>query len=259
MPPTLCKPVRFCREHPVKAVLAYLLIISVIFLSFPVLDKWTTGTFYNSAGHFPFATDPVFRGLRYFGSYVFKWVAGLSLAVLLFKIALPKIKPIMDLRHPIFMLSTLILGPGIIINLFFKNQWGRPRPRHTELFGGELPFITIWHPTNYCKTNCSFMSGEASASVWLLALVFIAPRSWRPVLLSILGVFAFVISANRIAFGGHYLSDTLLSWGITMLVIIGVHWYLYKRTPAWAQPENLDKSLTGLGLWIQKKIYPSRK
>ncbi|WP_306303363.1 phosphatase PAP2 family protein [Pseudovibrio denitrificans] len=48
-----------------------------------------------------------------------------------------------------------------------------------------------------------------------------------------IGALVFVLSANRVAFGGHYFSDTLLSWGITMLVIIGVYHYLYQRTPNW--------------------------
>ncbi len=192
--------------------------------------------------------------MRYFGVYIFKWVAALSLLVMFFKLALPKVKAIMDLRHPIFVLSTLILGPGLVVNTFFKNMWGRPRPRSTEIFGGDLPFVGVWNPTNYCDSNCSFVSGEASSAIWLMVLVFIAPKAWRLPLATGIGVLAFALSANRVAFGGHFLSDTLLSWGITMLVIIAIYHYLYQRTPTWAQPDNLDASFTKGGNWLHAKI-----
>ena len=251
---TLKKTINFCRERPFTAVLIYILVVSVIFLIFPRLDTWASGFFYDGEGSFPVAKDPFWRSLRYFGVYIFQWVAGLSLFVMLFKLAIPKLKALMDLRHPIFVISTFILGPGLVVNAFFKNMWGRPRPRQTDIFGGDLPFIGVWQPTNNCDSNCSFVSGEASASIWLLVLVFIAPKAWRTPLATAIGILVFLLSANRVAFGGHYFSDTLLSWGITMLVIIGVHHVLYQRTPAWAQPDNLESALTRAGNWLHTKI-----
>ncbi|SFT75966.1 Membrane-associated enzyme, PAP2 (acid phosphatase) superfamily [Pseudovibrio denitrificans] len=248
------KTINFCSERPFTAVLTYILIVSAIFLIFPGLDVRASNFFYNGEGSFPVSKDPFWRSVRYFGVYLFQWVAGLSLLVMLIKLAFPKIKALMDLRHPIFVVSTLILGPGLVVNAFFKNLWGRPRPRQTDIFGGDLPFIGVWQPTNHCDSNCSFVSGEASASIWLFTLVFIAPKAWRIPLATAIGALVFVLSANRVAFGGHYFSDTLLSWGITMLVIIGVYHYLYQRTPNWAQPNNLETSFTNGGNWLRTKI-----
>ncbi|WP_208979321.1 phosphatase PAP2 family protein [Pseudovibrio axinellae] len=252
--PILKKITSFCCERPITAVSAYILIVSAIFLIFPALDIWVSSFFYNGEGSFPVSKDPFWRSVRYFGIYIFQWVAGLAVLVLLIKLALPKLKALMDLRHPIFVLSTLILGPGIIVNLLFKNQWGRPRPRQTDIFGGDLPFIGVWQPTNTCDSNCSFVSGEGSASIWLLTLVFIAPKPLRAPLAAAIGTLVLVLSANRVAFGGHYFSDTLLSWGITMLVILAVYQYLYQRTPTWAQPDNLETSFTKAGNWLSTKI-----
>ncbi|WP_244271963.1 hypothetical protein [Pseudovibrio denitrificans] len=157
------KTINFCSERPFTAVLTYILIVSAIFLIFPGLDVRASNFFYNGEGSFPVSKDPFWRSVRYFGVYLFQWVAGLSLLVMLIKLAFPKIKALMDLRHPIFVVSTLILGPGLVVNAFFKNLWGRPRPRQTDIFGGDLPFIGVWQPTNHCDSNCSFVSGEASA------------------------------------------------------------------------------------------------
>mgnify|MGYP001223031900 CR=1 FL=1 len=250
----LKKTINFCSERPFTAVLSYILVVSVIFLIFPRLDIWASNIFYAGEGNFPASKDPFWNNVRYFGVYIIKWVAALSLFVMLFKLAFPKVKALMDLRHPIFMTSSLILGPGLVVNTFFKNMWGRPRPRSTEIFGGDLPFIGIWHPTNYCDRNCSFVSGEASSAFWLVALVFIAPKAWRLPLATTIGALVVVISGNRVAFGGHFLSDTLLSWGVTMLVIMAVYHYLYQRTPAWAQPDNLDASFTKGGNWLHANI-----
>ncbi|WP_108818648.1 phosphatase PAP2 family protein [Pseudovibrio sp. Alg231-02] len=250
----LNKIISFCGERPFTAILTYILVVSAIFLFFPRLDIWASTFFYDGEGSFPVSKDPFWRGLRYFGVYIFQWVAGLSLFVMLFKLAFPKLKALMDLRHPIFVVSTLILGPGLVVNAFFKNLWGRPRPRETEIFGGDLPFIGVWQPTNHCDSNCSFVSGEASASIWLFVLVFIAPKAWRIPLATAIGALVFFLSANRVAFGGHFFSDTLLSWGITMLVVVGVYHYLYQRTPTWAQPTNLDTSFTKGGNWLRAKL-----
>lgn len=241
-----------CSEHPFTATILFMLVVSVIFLIFPNLDIGVTQLFYAGNGIFPARQTPFFVKLRYLGPHIITWIAGISIAILLFKLALPRLKPLVDLRNPIFLLSTLIIGPGILVNAIFKNNWGRPRPVHIEQFGGNDAFVGVWDPTGVCRSNCSFVSGEGSSSMWLFALVFIAPKAWRLPLGIIIAVFCLAFSANRVAFGGHFLSDTLLSWGMTMLVLLSVYWLLYQRTPQWAAPYNLDHSFTKAGLWLHK-------
>lgn len=244
----------FCASRPFSATLIFILTVTFVFLTIPALDIWITRLFYAGDHVFPAARSPLWNKVRYLGVHITQWVAGLALFVMLFKLAFPKLKALLDLRAPLFLLSTLIIGPGIVTNAILKNNWGRPRPRSTEIFGGDLPFIGVWEPTNYCDSNCSFVSGEGSSSFWLFTLVFIVPKSWRIPVASVIAVLCTIFSTNRVAFGGHFTSDTLLSWGITMLVILSVHWYLYKRTPVWAQPDHLDTSFTKAGSWLHTKI-----
>ncbi|MDD7909437.1 MULTISPECIES: phosphatase PAP2 family protein [Pseudovibrio] len=233
---------------------AYIISVSLFFLAFPAVDIWASQMFYSSDGYFPAAKSPLLQDIRYMKHYLVSWVVGLSLAVLLIKLLLPKLRALVDLRAPLFLISTLIIGPGLVVNALLKNNIGRPRPRHVESFGGSNPFVGVWQSSDYCQTNCSFVSGEASSSIWLVALVFIVPKKWKlPVAIGTIGP-ALVFSINRVAFGGHFLSDTMISWGVTFFVIWAVYWLLYRKTPSWAQPETLENAFTHAGIWLHAKL-----
>jgi hypothetical protein len=38
--------------------------------------------------------------------------------------------------YGLFILLSVILGPGLLVNLVFKDHWGRPRPRQVVALGG---------------------------------------------------------------------------------------------------------------------------
>jgi len=141
-------------------------------------------------------------------------------------------------RDWIYFLSCLILGTGIIVNSIFKNLWGRARPNDTIIFGGDQPFSIPWLNVEYCDTNCSFVSGDVSFFTLSLALLIIFNKtSWN--------IFAYIIivvvSLLRIMEGDHFLSDTLMSFIITFLVIKILHSIFRKM------PEDIY-----LNRWIKK-------
>ncbi|MEJ8476394.1 phosphatase PAP2 family protein [Roseibium algae] len=233
------------------AVAIYLLAVSCFFLIFPSVDLWASGLFYVDDGGFFARNEPFLRRFRHLGPHIVKIIAITCVFVLLAKLLVPGRRPLMPLRKPIFLLTTLILGPGVLVNLILKNNWGRPRPVMVDLFGGDMPYQPVWLPTNWCDTNCSFVSGEASASMWLIAAVFVAPVAWRRPMLAFLLPLGFLLSLNRIAFGGHFLSDTLISWGLTLLVILAVYRFLFVLTPRWAGDRNLDEWFTRKGRLLE--------
>ncbi|WP_146030541.1 phosphatase PAP2 family protein [Pseudovibrio exalbescens] len=242
-------------KSPVCLSLVYIIGISAFFLIYPTVDIWASHQFYNESGVFP-ATQSVFwNEIRYLNKYIIAWITILSVAVLLLKLLLPRLKAIVDLRAPIFLLSTLIIGPGIVVNMILKDNIGRPRPRNIEEFGGSFPFIGVWETSPHCGANCSFVSGEASVALWITALAFLLPKAWRLPVAGLTLTAGLVFSINRVAFGGHFLSDTLLSWGITFLVIWLMYSLLYRHTPRWAQPDVLDNAFTSAGLWLQQRVW----
>ncbi|CUA93928.1 phosphatase PAP2 family protein [Pannonibacter indicus] len=252
----ICAIVRWCRTHPFGAAFTFIGVVSLVFLAVPGLDLLASGLFYTPGEGFTAASSPFLQKLRYLGPYLVQTVAVICGFVLLLKLLLPELPPLMPLRKPVFLLSTLVLGPGILVNTILKNNWGRPRPVMVEQFGGDLPFIPVWLKTDWCSTNCSFVSGEGSASMWLMALAFVVPKSWRPAVVLTILPLMLALSVNRVAFGGHFLSDTLLAWGLTFLVLLSVYWLLYVRTPRWAGDAQLDAGLSAAGLRLRRAVLP---
>jgi membrane-associated PAP2 superfamily phosphatase len=241
-------------SDPVVQGLALVAILTVLFLLFPGLDIWFSGLFYDPNTKFPILNLGAFIGLRAIGNDL-TWLAALALVfVVLAKIALPWRPTLVPPRDILFILSTLAIGPGLVVNLILKDHWGRPRPWRVDIFGGDQPFVGVWRITHACSTNCSFVSGEASSAIWLTTLVVLLPAPWRPLGLRIVIGLAVLLSLNRIAMGGHFLSDVLLSWGITM-TILAVAWrLLYTSAPASLRNRTLEQGLTSLGFALRRLI-----
>lgn len=249
---SLGKTAKWCMAHPMPAVAGLVAVVSLFFLAFPAVDPWASGLFYFGEKGFAAQDNAFLRDVRHLGPFLVRVIAVTCVAVLLLKLLVPGRSPILPLRQPLFLLSTLILGPGVLVNLVLKNNWGRPRPRSVEAFGGDLPFQPVWKITDHCDSNCSFVSGEASAAMWLLATVFLLPASWRKAALGFLVPLGLILSVNRVAFGGHFLSDTLISWGLTLLVILGVHYLLYSKSPPLVSDRQLDEWFTKRGRSLQR-------
>ena len=46
-------------------------------------------------------------------------------------------------RAALMLVYTLVLGPGLIINMGLKDHWGRPRPFEVKEFGGKQQFVCV--------------------------------------------------------------------------------------------------------------------
>ncbi|SHG31500.1 Membrane-associated enzyme, PAP2 (acid phosphatase) superfamily [Kaistia soli DSM 19436] len=210
------------RRDPLMLVAVYLLACSALFLAVPALDIRFAGLFHAPDG-FPAANIALLGQLRRLGDQLVILVLVVLAASLLGKLVWP-LRPIaIRPRSTVFLLASLALGPGLVVNALFKTFSGRPRPYQTDLFGGAWTFEPAWHFGGACVSNCSFISGEASTAIWLLAPVLLLPRELRlPVGIPV-ALTGLALSLNRIAFGGHYLSDVMLSWGVTLAIVLVLH------------------------------------
>ena len=213
--------------------LTLMLLLSIIFFLFPNIDITVSGLFFGQDGSFLASEQDWFI-------YFVRKMLLPTLVLLVFFIPIAaaakqyiygeKIlnKP---LRDWIFLFSCLILGTGVIVNSIFKSFWGRARPNDTLVFGGEQPFTIPWLNVDYCEANCSFVSGDVSFFTLSLAVLLIFnKKTWN--------IFAYsgivLISLLRIMEGDHFLSDTIMSYIITY-VIIKVLYDLFQLLP-----ENLN-------------------
>lgn len=242
----------WCIHRPMVATAVFVCMVSLFFLAFPGIDPWVSSLFHFGRAGFAAENVAFLRDVRHLGPFLVRVIAIVSVTVLVIKLLVPGRPPLMPLRQPLFLLSTLILGPGVLVNLILKDNWGRPRPRNVEEFGGDLPFQPVWKITDHCDSNCSFVSGEASAAMWLVSVAFLVPAGWRKPVLAFILPLGLILSVNRIAFGGHFLSDTLISWGVTLLLILGIYHLLYSRTPPLVSDRQLDEWFTVKGRRLQR-------
>jgi lipid A 4'-phosphatase len=146
-----------------------------------------------------------------------------AVAVLLVKLFWPKRATIMPTRAALFLVVSLVLGPGLLVNTVLKDHWGRPRPGMVTDFGGDMIFRPWWDLRGTCEGNCSFVSGESSSAVWLAAPALLVPLPWRYAAFAGVAVYAGAIAVMRLLLSGHFLSDVLFAAIFTGLVIWTMH------------------------------------
>lgn len=134
-------------------------------------------------------------------------------------------------RALIFLSASLVVGSGLIVNLGLKDHSHRPRPVHVREFGGDQDFRPWFRFNGACRRNCSFPSGEAASSAWMLAPALLAPPPFQTAAVAGAVIFAVATSALRLAFGGHFLSDVLFGGLISAFVVVAM-WRVYARSRA---------------------------
>ena len=227
--------------------------ISILFLAFPGVDLWFSGLFYEPGRGFVLARARPLAAFRRSGDWIIVAVVAFLLAQIVLSLARPGRPALLPPNAVLFLLATLAAGPGLLVNVVLKDHWGRPRPVMIEAFGGSAPYVEVWRITGYCLRNCSFVAGEASSAIWLTALALVVPPAWRLPVAATTLAYAVLLSLNRIAFGGHFLSDVLLSWGLTLLVIAIAWRWMMERPPAWLGRARLEAGLARLGRRLRRR------
>ncbi len=134
-----------------------------------------------------------------------------------------------DGRSVVFLIATIAIGSGLIVNLGLKDHAHRPRPVHVVEFGGKDEFRPWDRFDGACRKNCSLVSGEAASGFWMVAPALLAPPPWRaPAVVGAL-VFGAAASVLRMALGGHFLSDVLFGGLISLLVILVVRRVIWPK------------------------------
>jgi membrane-associated PAP2 superfamily phosphatase len=132
-------------------------------------------------------------------------------------------------RALIFLVATMAIGPGLIVNLGLKHHAHRSRPVYVREFGGPDEFQPWYRFDGACDVNCSFASGEAAQGFWMVAPASLAPPPLRPVAIGAALLFGVGASVLRLAFGGHFLSDALVGGLIALIVIVLARWAIWRH------------------------------
>jgi lipid A 4'-phosphatase len=130
---------------------------------------------------------------------------------------------------------TLLIGPGFLINTTLKGYWQRPRPIQIERYQG----TEVYAPINKIRLasernkHQSFPSGHASMGFYFLCLWRIAEREnkrkWSKRCLIAACILTALLSWARLAKGGHFISDIMISGYIVWLVTLALESYCYGK------------------------------
>jgi membrane-associated phospholipid phosphatase len=133
----------------------------------------------------------------------------------------------------LFLVVCLSVGPGLLANVGFKDNWDRARPKQIVAFGGNKVFTPALLPTNQCKRNCSLVSGEAS-SVFapFYATAAIAPQ-WAATLIVVGTAAGLSAGIVRIAQGAHFLSDVVFAGLFMGLLALALQRLMFAPRGSW--------------------------
>ena len=204
-------------------IVVFALLVAV-FLLWPQLDLTVSGWFYDPAtASWPLKDQPVVVAI--YG--IFRYIPYLLVPMLLVATVLSYLKhglPATQRKVWLFLLISLLAGPGILVHSVFKEGFERPRPRQVQEFGGSSGFTPAFVVSDSCQRSCkSFVSGHSAMGFWLMALAWWTRRKawfWAGLGLGI------VVSAGRIVQGGHFLSDTIFAGFVCYFVYRLLSWWL---------------------------------
>ena len=199
------------------ALVALTLATLVVFALWPEIDVTIARAFYGATGFIGRA--PFERAMRAFFNitpFVVLAAFAAAYAIRRFGLAIPYAP---TGRQLAFLIATMAIGPGLVVNLGLKDHSHRPRPIQTTDFGGPFEFRPWWRFDGACPRNCSFISGEGAEAFWMVAPASLAPPPARTLLVAGALLFGALTSLLRMAFGGHYLSDVILA-ALVMLIIV---------------------------------------
>lgn len=132
-------------------------------------------------------------------------------------------------KASLILIFTMIVGPGLIVNLILKDHTGRPRPREITEFGGSEKFICVCEKgeTNEGK---SFPCGHCSMGFYL-AVPYLFLRNRKKVLAyAVLAAgiaYGIIIGIARMMAGGHFASDVLWAGLLVWLTALSGY-YLFR-------------------------------
>ena len=209
------------------ALVAALALVGALFAIRPDFDLAATHAFYDHGGFI--GANPKARLARdFFRIFPFVVLGALALLYFAHRFGLA-VRWAPDGRSLVFLVASIAIGSGLIVNLGMKDHLHRPRPVHVEDFGGHDEFRPWYRFDGACLKNCGFPSGEASSGFWMVAPAMLAPPPLQGVAVAGALVFGVAASALRVAFGGHYLSDVLIGGLISLIVVFGFRRLLWPR------------------------------
>lgn len=200
-------------------------LIAALFLWAPGIDVAVSRLFYDSGDGFFLADWLPVRVVEASVPWIVRGMIALAVAAI-FRLSVLR-RPLwrLDRKALIFLITAMVVGPGLIANTALKDHWGRARPYQIAEFGGAHQFTPAPLPADQCERNCAFVSGHAALGFALVGFALLLPSGGRRrvAIAAALG-FGALVGFARIAAGRHFLSDVTYAG----LIVVATSWLLYE-------------------------------
>lgn len=220
----------------VRTMLACFLISSLVLVQFSDLDIRMSNFFFDNSFYLNARWWAKF--LNGFVDYFLYTTMTAIVSIYAFNRFTKRAVCSIDGRKVLYLLLVLVVGAGLLVNVIFKDNFGRARPRDIEEFGGSKHFTPAFVMTSECNHNCSFSSGHGAGALFSVALALALSRKRA----ALLAAFAFggLVSFSRVASGAHYFSDSVVSFFV-MVIVADLFYYcmfVYRHEPVVGTPNK---------------------
>ena len=215
----------FLKQRHSQLIIVAFLLSAVFFVMFPEIDIYVASHFFK---------DGFYLGDSLFVTFFYKSVRPVLIILMLGTIGCwifnrVKKRTVLGISNVkmAYIFLVFVVGSGIIVNLLFKEEFGRARPRDIVEFNGDKQFSPAFIISDQCERNCSFSSGHGSAAFFTMAFALLFRQ--RKKLLALTFTYGCAVSAARIMAGGHFFSDNVASFFVMALTIDIFYYYLIKE------------------------------
>ena len=220
------------------AIPLLLFVFTIIIFRNSRLDLDIQSFFYQPQTGWYLNDNPLFQFIYHYGNIpaLLLSIAGLVLIWLSFR----TMRHIKWRKIGLFLVLAMLLGPGLIINVILKDNWGRPRPRNITEFSGKYAYEKVLS-IDPSSPGYSFPCGHASMGFFLFIPWFVLRKKHKGLAAISLATgvtYGLFIGFIRIAQGGHFASDVIVSGILTYLTGSALY-YIFKLNHAtWYYPKQ---------------------
>jgi len=147
----------------------------------------------------------------------------------------------------VFLILSVVIGPGLIVNTVFKDHWNRPRPREIVEFGGPMHYTP---PPLRGEGGGSFPCGHCSVGFLYASGWWVWKRrrpGWARASLAFGMAAGVALGLGRMAAGGHFLSDVIWSALIALGVAHALYYYILRMPAYESRPPNVSPASPSQG------------
>jgi lipid A 4'-phosphatase len=227
--------------------LAIAVVTGLVFGLYPGLDLEVARYFHAFEDHsrnmFALRLFPPLMKARDTGLWIGTILVVLAVCALIVKLLLPRRRMLISGRATVFLIATMALAPGLLVNVLLKDHWGRPRPIDVTQLGGNQNFVAWWDPRGDCPSNCSFVSGDVAGAAWTFAPAALAPPHWRALAYAAAFALALGMGTIRVMAGAHFPSDVIFAGIFTFLIVWITYAVIYRWRRTRFSDEDVERAL----------------